>query len=84
MKITFSGMLKTMFCLLCLLMLLSACSDKKAAELYDTAKFEELQNNREHALQLYERIIVAHPSSEYALKAKERADELREKVKNKN
>jgi TolA-binding protein len=63
----------------CLLVSLYACSDKKSAELYDTAKFEELQNNREHALQLYERIIVAYPSSEYAIKAKERADALRKK-----
>jgi TolA-binding protein len=64
---------------LCLSGFFAGCSDKKAAEIYETAKFEELQNNKEHALQLYERIIVAYPSSEYAVKAKERANELRKK-----
>lgn len=58
---------------------LLACVGKNAAELYDTAKFEELQNNREHALQLYEQIIVRYPSSDYALKAKERIDILKKK-----
>jgi len=65
--------------ILCLTALFAGCSDKKAAEIYETAKFEELQNNKEQALQLYERIIVAYPSSEYAVKAKERANELRKK-----
>lgn len=57
--------------------MLAACSGRKAAELYDTAKFEELQNNREHAMQLYEQIIVRYPSSDYAVKAKERIDVLK-------
>jgi outer membrane protein assembly factor BamD (BamD/ComL family) len=65
--------------IVCLTAFFAACSDKKAAEIYETAKFEELQNNKEHALQLYERVIVAYPSSEYAVKAKERANELRKK-----
>ena len=56
-----------------------ACSGQNASELYDTAKFEELQNNREHAIQLYEQIIVRYPSSEFALKAKERIDILKKK-----
>jgi TolA-binding protein len=58
---------------------LPGCSDRKAAELYETAKFEELQNNREHALKLYERIIVAYPSSDFAIKAKERIDDIKAK-----
>jgi outer membrane protein assembly factor BamD (BamD/ComL family) len=62
-----------------LAIMLQACSGQKAPELYDTAKFEELQNNREHAIQLYEQIIVRYPSSEYALKAKERIDALKKK-----
>ncbi len=62
-----------------LAIVLTACSGQKASELYNTAKFEELQNNREHALQLYEQIIVRYPSSDYALKAKERIDVLKSK-----
>ncbi len=49
----------------------AGCSDK-AKELYETAQFEEVQSNHEHALQLYERILRDHASSEYAAKAKER------------
>ena len=49
---------------------LSACSGNKAAEMFDTAKFEEVQNNKEHAIQLYEEIIKKYPDSEYAKKAK--------------
>jgi TolA-binding protein len=60
-------------------LILTSCSGQKASELYDTAKFEELQNNREHAIKLYEQIIVRYPSSEYAVKAKERIDEIKKK-----
>ncbi len=70
---------KTIFLLLVLALLLAGCSDRKAAELFDTARFEEIQNNREHATKLYERIIVAYPSSDYAVKAKERLDDLKGK-----
>jgi outer membrane protein assembly factor BamD (BamD/ComL family) len=63
---------------------LAGCSDKKAAEIYETAKFEELQNNNGHAIKLYERIIVTYPSSEYAVRAKERIEALREQSKIKN
>lgn len=58
-------------------LLLSGCSGDKAAELYDTAKFEELQNNREHAVQLYEEIVKKYPESEYAQKAGQRLAELK-------
>jgi hypothetical protein len=70
--------------MLCLMPVFAGCSDKKAAEIYDTAKFEELQNNSGHALKLYERIIVAYPSSEYAVRAKERVEVLRGQLKVKN
>jgi outer membrane protein assembly factor BamD (BamD/ComL family) len=53
------------------LLALSACADK-AAELYETAKFEELQNNKAHAVELYEEIVKKYPDSEQARKAKER------------
>ena len=62
-----------------LAIMLAACSGQKASELYDTAKFEELQNNREHAIQIYEQLIDRYPSSDYVLKAKERIDVLKKK-----
>lgn len=44
--------------ILLFILLLSGCSGGKAAELYETAGFEELQNNREHAIKLYQEIMV--------------------------
>jgi outer membrane protein assembly factor BamD (BamD/ComL family) len=55
----------------------SACAGDNAKELLETAKFEELQNNRGHATELYEEIIKKHPKSEYAKKAEERLMELK-------
>lgn len=55
---------------------LSGCSGNGASELFETAKFEELQNNREHAIQLYDEIVKKYPQSEYADKAKERLSAL--------
>lgn len=49
-----------------------ACQGKEAQELFDTARLEELQNNREHAKALYEEILKKYPNSEIAAKAKER------------
>jgi hypothetical protein len=42
---------------------------------------EELQNNREHALKLYQEIIEKYPGSEYARKAEERVSQLETKIK---
>ena len=55
---------------------LPGCSGDRAAELYDTAGFEELQNNRAHALKLYQEIITKYPDSKYAKEAKERIEEI--------
>lgn len=57
------------------ILLLSGCADS-AKEKFDTARFEELQNNREHARQIYEDIIRSHPGSDYAKKARERLDAM--------
>ena len=64
--------------MLLFLALLAGCSsgDKKAAELLETARFEEKQNNFEHARQLYEEILKNHPASPAAAEAKTRAAEL--------
>ncbi len=60
---------------------LPGCSGNKAQELYNTAGFEELQNNREHALKLYEEIVEKYPESEYAQKAEERILEIKKSSK---
>ncbi|MBF0121519.1 MAG: tetratricopeptide repeat protein [Desulfobacterales bacterium] len=49
-----------------------ACTGNNAKELFDTAKLEEIQNNKEHAQKLYEEIIKKYPDSEYAKNAQER------------
>lgn len=56
---------------------LSGCTGNKAAELLDTAKFEEVQNNKEHAVQLYEKIVKSYPDSEQAKIAKDRLSALK-------
>jgi len=53
-----------------------ACSSGNGEGLYETAQFEELQNNREHARKLYEEVIEKYPDSEYASKAKTRISAL--------
>jgi outer membrane protein assembly factor BamD (BamD/ComL family) len=53
-----------------------ACTGGDAEELFKTAEFEELQNNTEHARQLYEEIIKKYPESEYARKASSRLSEM--------
>ena len=53
----------------------SACTSG-GEELFETAKFEELQNNDEHAKQLYQEIIDKYPDSDYAKKAKDRLNQL--------
>jgi TolA-binding protein len=67
-------MMKLIFVLvavICTVSLLS-CSADKASELFETAQFEELQNNNEHARQIYEDIIKKYPGSDSAKKAEDR------------
>jgi TolA-binding protein len=59
------------------LLALSSCNGSKADELLDTAQFEEKQNNRDHARQLYEEILRDYPGSEAAQKAQERLDRIK-------
>ncbi len=57
---------------------LAAGCGNKAAELYDTAQFEELQHNKDHAIKLYEEIERRYPDSEQAKKARIRISALKE------
>ncbi|MBI5102254.1 MAG: hypothetical protein HZB33_10520 [Nitrospirae bacterium] len=54
-----------------LLLALAACSNR-ASELMGTAKFEELQNNRAHAVELYREIVAKYPDSPEAKEAASR------------
>lgn len=58
-------------------LVLFGCADNKAAQLLETAKFEELQNNKEHAVQLYEEIAKKYPGSEQAKIAQQKLTELK-------
>jgi outer membrane protein assembly factor BamD (BamD/ComL family) len=52
--------------------LLGACTGDKGKELFETAQFEEKQNNREHARQLYQEIVTKYPTSPLAKQAEDR------------
>lgn len=54
----------------------SGCSGNGGQQQFDTAQLEELQDNREHAKQLYQEIIDRYPETEYARKAKQRLSAL--------
>jgi outer membrane protein assembly factor BamD (BamD/ComL family) len=59
--------------------LLAGCTSgtTKAAELLETAHFEEKQNNLEHASQLYREIVTTYPGSPSARDAAARLVELK-------
>ena len=67
--------------ILILAMLAGGCSsgDKQVAELLETARFEEKQNNLEHATKLYDEILKKYPSSPAAQDAAARLAELKQK-----
>ena len=67
--------------LLCLALGLAGCGDP-AEGIYDTAQFEEVQNNKPHARKLYEEIVRDHPDSPVAVKAKERLATMSTKSSN--
>ena len=67
--------MKKMLLMILLLFLPIACSNK-ASELAETAKFEELQNNKEHAANLYREIIEKYQDSAQAKEAATRLSGL--------
>ncbi|MBI1921326.1 MAG: hypothetical protein HYS23_09640 [Geobacter sp.] len=60
-----------------LLLASAGCTSDKSKELFDTAQFEEKQNNKEHAIKLYEEIISKYPQSPLAKQAEERLAALK-------
>lgn len=71
-------MRKLLVIMLGLLTLAAAgCNANGGAEQLETARFEEKQNNREHASKLYEEVIRKYPGSANAKIAQERLDALK-------
>jgi len=71
-------MKKTILLLLAALTLAAAgCNSDNGAQQLETARFEEKQNNREHAVKLYEEIVSKYPGSPNAKIARERLDILK-------
>lgn len=60
---------------LALVLALAGCGDG-AEELFETAQFEEVQNNEEHARKLYRRILRDHADSPFAVRARERLEAM--------
>ena len=56
--------------------LIVGCGGESPESLFETAQFEERQTNVAHARELYQRIILEHPDSEWAKKAKARLEQL--------
>ncbi|TAN43864.1 MAG: outer membrane protein assembly factor BamD [Nitrospirae bacterium] len=76
MKLKVIMRLSAIFLFVVFVFFLTGCGSN-AAELFETAKFEELQNNKEHAVKLYEEIVNKYPDSDYADRAKERLARLK-------
>lgn len=55
----------------------AGCSGNNAAELYETAQLEELQQNHEHAMSIYEEIIEKYPEGKHAENARGRLSALK-------
>ncbi len=62
-----------------LLLVLTARGPDQAAQLLETAQFEERQTNRAHARELYEEILRHYPDSPAAKTARTRLTELADK-----
>ena len=59
-------------------MLAGCSSGEKGKELFETAQFEEKQNNKPHAIKLYEELIAKYPNTELARQAQERLTVLQQ------
>jgi len=73
----FMSALKALFVTILLFSTFSCSNPEgKSAALYETAQFEEQQDNLKHAKALYEEIINLYPKSSLVPKAKERLEAL--------
>ena len=76
MNIVQRGMLYLLILLTSCMFGLEGCSGNGGQDLFETAQFEERQNNHAHARELYQQIITEYPDSEYAQKAQDRLAQL--------
>jgi len=60
-----------------LMLAMAACSADNGRQQLETARFEEKQNNREHAVKLYEEVVSKYPGSVNAKTAQERLNILK-------
>ena len=58
--------------LIALTLATAGCSPDNGSQQLETARFEEKQNNKEHAIKLYEEIVKKYPGSANAKIAQER------------
>ena len=56
---------------------MTACSADNGKQQLETAQFEEKQNNKEHAVKLYEEVVSKYPGSANAKTAQERLTVLK-------
>ena len=56
---------------------LTACSNDQGKQQLETAQFEEKQNNREHAVKLYEEVVTKYAGSPNAKIARDRLNALK-------
>ena len=60
---------------------LTACSGDQGQQQIEIAQFEEKQNNKEHAVKLYEEVVSKYPDSPNAKIAQERLQVLKKDMK---
>jgi len=70
------ALLVTRLCAISLV--LAGCTGDQGQDLFETAQFEERQNNQAHARELYELIVKQYPNGEVAKKATERLARLKQ------
>jgi outer membrane biogenesis lipoprotein LolB len=56
---------------------LTACSSDQGKQQLETAQFEEKQNNREHAIKLYEEVVTKYAGTPNAKVAQVRLNALK-------
>ena len=62
-------MRRLLMALLAAALFAGGCADR-SRELFETAQFEEKQQNREHAVKLYQELIAKYPESDLAKRAR--------------